>query len=394
MGWRDRLRPASFRGIPFFVEGAEGQHGRIVQEHEYPGQAKPAFEDLGRRARQFAIEGYVLGDDYQTQRDRLVAAVEDVEGPGDLVHPYRGTLRVLARGLSTSERAREGRMARLLFTFVEAGELDAPTTVADPVADLVEATGSLFTASGEDYVDAWNPVDEPAILVEAGAASASTFWDYLQELRLSGPIAKVGAWRDELFALTSSTESRLLIPGQFAGDVTDLLASLYDAVGSRSSAIEAFLGFGSIKLPHSFGSSHSSRLADANGAAVGRLFRETAAGLAARASAETTWSSATDALAARDRALAAITDAQENAGDQAFRELSNVARALAEALPLEPGTLPRIESYTLHGTSSALVIAYRLFDDVRRDAEIIARNRISNPLAIAGGQTLEVLSRA
>jgi prophage DNA circulation protein len=394
MSWRDRLRPASFRGVAFFVREAEAGVSRNVVEHEYPGQAPPYFEDLGRRARTWTIEGYVVGDDYQAQRDRLVTAAESEDGPGDIVHPYYGTLRVHCRGISVRESASEGRMARVLLQFVEASEQVAPTSVADESAAVDEATGSLYTASADDFEEAWNPVDEPAILVEAGAAESMEFVDYLSQVNLSGPSALVAEWRDKLADFGDRVVELLHAPRAFATEATALLDSLIEVVGSRRAAIEVYLGLYDVEDADSFGSSSASQLADANRDAVGRIFREAAAALAARASAETEWDNYADALSARSRALDALTAAQDVAGDAAYRELANVGRALAEALPLAPGTLPGIQDYVVPDTTSAVALAYRLYDDVSRAEEIVARNRIANPLLIVGGTTLEVLAVA
>lgn len=393
MSWRDRLRPASFRGLAFFVEEAEGGFGRNVVEHEYPGQAPPFFEDLGRRARTWTIEAIVLGDDYQTQRDRLTEAAE-LKGAGEFVHPYYGALQVVCRQLSVRESVREGRMARLLFAFVEASEAVTPSTFEDPSDAVSDALDGLFGASSAAFLGAWDPDDEPANLIKAGAEQAGGFFDYLRQLQLSGPVATVGAWRDKLEAMAGSSFNDLQQPSLFAEKVRGLLVDLVDAVGSRRSAIEAFLGLGHVPPSRSFGTSTASVRADGNRDAVGRLFREEGAALAASSSTQVAWTNYDDALAARTRALEAITAAQELAGDEAFRELANVARAMTEALPLAPGTLPGLEAYPVLQSTNALVLAYRLYDDVARAQEIADRNRIANPLTIPGGLVLEVLARA
>jgi len=63
MAWRDRLRPAAFRGIPFEVSAATGSFGRRTARHEFPQRDTPAVEDLGRRTRELQITGFVIGAD-------------------------------------------------------------------------------------------------------------------------------------------------------------------------------------------------------------------------------------------------------------------------------------------------------------------------------------------
>ena len=133
MAWRDHLIPAAFRGARFHVARHESQGGRRVHVHEYPGRDEPYPEDLGRRAREFEVEGYVVGDDYFAARDALLDAC-DAAGPGQLDHPYLGRRRVACTGCTVAESTREGRMARIAMTFVEAGENRYPASGADTPA--------------------------------------------------------------------------------------------------------------------------------------------------------------------------------------------------------------------------------------------------------------------
>ena len=71
MSWREELIQATFRGVAFFVQGHEGEVGRRVQVHEFPLREKPWAEDMGRKARTFTLDAYVLGSDYMQQRDAL-----------------------------------------------------------------------------------------------------------------------------------------------------------------------------------------------------------------------------------------------------------------------------------------------------------------------------------
>ena len=122
MGWRERLQPASFRGVPFEVDAAEATGGRRLARHEYPLRNEPYTEDLGRKARSWTITAFLIGEEYDVGRNRLLRACE-ADGPGTLVHPYLGELRVLVESVLEKETKQEGRVARLSLTFVEAGRL-------------------------------------------------------------------------------------------------------------------------------------------------------------------------------------------------------------------------------------------------------------------------------
>jgi hypothetical protein len=117
--WREDLRRvviggrsligASFRGVPFFVGESERAGGRRAVGHEFPFRDDPFVRGPRPPAREFRIDGYVLGDDYLTQRDALLAALEDESGPGRAGAPV---LRREARDLhdcSVKESREQGR---------------------------------------------------------------------------------------------------------------------------------------------------------------------------------------------------------------------------------------------------------------------------------------------
>ncbi|HBT2489149.1 TPA: DNA circularization protein [Klebsiella aerogenes] len=146
--WRDRLRDASFRGVPFSVEDDDASFGRRVQTHEYPNRDKPFTEDLGRATRRLTVNAYVIGDDYADKRDRLIVAAETM-GPGTLVHPQYGEMQGSIDGqIRVSHSNAEGRMARITFEFVESGELTFPVAGVATAQRLGES-GNLF----DDAID-------------------------------------------------------------------------------------------------------------------------------------------------------------------------------------------------------------------------------------------------
>ena len=150
MAWKDRLRPASFKQAAFGVEAHSSAQGRRVVVHEYPGRDKPYVEDLGAKARGFTLRGFVVGKDYQQARDALLDAV-NAPGPGQLVHPYFGALRVVCTAVSVSESGEAGGMAVFDLTFVEAGESRYPAAESDPAGNLLDAADTLDGQLAETF---------------------------------------------------------------------------------------------------------------------------------------------------------------------------------------------------------------------------------------------------
>lgn len=119
MSWRTLLQPGSFRGVPFeVIEDQERESGRRTVLHELPGRDDPIAQDLGRAARRWQFTALVLGADYLSRRDRLIEAFER-EGPGELVLPLYGSLRVAVDGpVRISESTAAGGSARFIVTVV------------------------------------------------------------------------------------------------------------------------------------------------------------------------------------------------------------------------------------------------------------------------------------
>lgn len=150
--WRDRLRPASFRGVGFHVEIGARSGGRRPVLHEFPKRDTPYAEDMGRKGGGFTITAYVIGSAYTLDRDDLIEALE-TEGPGLLVHPTMGEFDAQPGPFSVVERRERGGFAEFEMNFLEAGSRD-PFTITNATqgqvgsaADAAEAQVTNSTAS-------------------------------------------------------------------------------------------------------------------------------------------------------------------------------------------------------------------------------------------------------
>src|SRR3990167_10482717 len=93
---------------------------------------------MGRAARHLTIDAFVLGDDYLARRDDLIEALETA-GSGLLMHPSMGPMTVFAEPAEVVETKEEGGMARIRFSFVEAGELTFPTGTIVAATEALDA---------------------------------------------------------------------------------------------------------------------------------------------------------------------------------------------------------------------------------------------------------------
>lgn len=147
------IRPASFKGVPFYVETAEAEYGRRTVLHKYPYRDIPYSEDLGRETRQFKFSAFVLD---QTAHDALVKVLESPSS-GTLIHPFFGSHVVTVaeeRARVRYPRAAGGRF-EFELAFVEAGQNNEPVAKEDEAGLLGSLIDDALNAVGLDFVQKW-----------------------------------------------------------------------------------------------------------------------------------------------------------------------------------------------------------------------------------------------
>lgn len=160
----------------------EASGGRRVVLHEYPLRDTPYSEDLGRRAREFSVRGYIIQGrtyDYASARADVLKALE-AYGPGELVHPWHGEVNVVVDDYRLRESMERGGLLELDIRFREAGQLANPTASADTAKGVASAASSARQALKNSFLSAFAPaLDEIDKAVTALNDAASLAMEYL-----------------------------------------------------------------------------------------------------------------------------------------------------------------------------------------------------------------------
>ena len=160
---------ASWKGVPFVVLTSSDEFGRRGDQYEYPLSEDTAYKDLGRKIRKFRIEGYLIGGDQVEKSVRMARAAES-PGPGTLVHPMFGSIRVACVTLKISaEYKTDIRRTRLDFDFVEANESMAPY-LAGASVQQVFASGSQAVNTAKAVLP-WAPTADALAASQAISAN-------------------------------------------------------------------------------------------------------------------------------------------------------------------------------------------------------------------------------
>lgn len=387
MTWRDRYSARGrFRNAEFVLQDDSLELGRRTQVHEYPERDRPYVEDLGRKADQFSLDLYVVGPNYDRARDALIAALRE-PGPGTLVHPRHGTMRVAVVSARKNESNRRGGMARFSVTFVEAGDDAFPSSVADTARQVEAAADDALQEAEAAFVETYSVEGQPQFFVDAISAEVDrTFADINAAVGdVTGPIA-----------------SAIREPANMASAIVDGVMTIGRTIEEPFDALRIYerVGFDAGADSPSVPTTTANRQQQANNTeALHRLVTRASVVEAARQTSRADYASREDALSARDRVLGSLDEQMEATSivsgepidDQLYLRLAALRAQVAEDIRIRGVGLPRIGHIRPQATLPALVLAYRVYGDASRDSEIVARNHIRHPGFVPGGERLEVL---
>ena len=378
---QDQLRAASFRGVPFFVEEAGLEAGRRTQVHEYPQRDKPYSEDMGRAARSMSITAFVVGDDYIAQSERLLAALEQ-GGAGTLVHPWLGTMQVTVGVCRVSYSSGALGYVRFEIPCTEAGELVFPSTKASTQAGSRLAADALTEAAAADFAESFTVDGVPDFVVDGAVADVGTV---VRLLSVQVPGLESLGYADKLAAQAQSIISSVGQPNKLASALTSALGlAALAATGTRWASVVQSLtrlagGTGLANpLPPAVITANRVQ-AWTNTSAINALARRALLAQAVGASSVMEPTVLDDVLAVRNALTAALDAEALTAGDAVFKTLQSARTTAWQDLTTRSRGSARLRTYTPPAPLPALVVAYSLYGDASRDAEIIARNRVRHP---------------
>lgn len=399
MTWRDRYQEARFRGIPFFVSVSERSGGKRGELHQYAARDTPFFEELGREAARFPVEAHLVGEDYDEDRDRLIAALQ-AAGPGTLVHPYHGTENVVALDWRVRESSRDGGMAFFSILFVEAGRNLFPSAAVDRLSRVLSAVSDALDAIVGEFGRIFRVPSSPDFL---GQDVERLSRDAAEELRAglneAAPVdtEAAAAYRRRLTRFAATAHRKAANATEFGEELSALVADLA-GLATPAPAFELMLRlsrFGE-ELGDLVLTTSTRELQERNRLALLGLVRRSAVAKAAELAGTREFSSYGEAIAFRTEISQAIDAEILAAGavgdDESFNRLRDVFEAVSRSITDRAGSLARVVQLPVADSLPGLVVAWRMYEDPLRDEEVAARNGSLHPGFLPAGGRLEVLS--
>ena len=399
MSWKDELKPASFKGVPFRVDASAVEFGFNVQINEIATGQLPVKEgetlpsvtsnsindplvtEGAKGAKVFIVEAHFTGDDYIANRDAFIAACE-AGGVGVLQLPLMKPTNVVAsRGVAQFSNTSGGHET-LGITFIETTAKPKPETSANEkkVADAIVTAGETSIAS--KFASAFDKT-------VAGASSLAE--------AVSGKMLDVlgfgeagDSFSDFVSKATSlSDDARTIIqtPQRFAEEILDAVADLTYAFTNPIDALNAQLFiFETYRtgLQLTLNGSESRRKTVENNQAVALAFESACVMQAGIAALNADFDTLDDAIRVRSEFETAVKTQKERLGDiegydAVYNSLSTLLGSVTRYIN-DTASLPSSIDIEFGDENPSLVIAADYYGDAERESELVTRNAVRNPL--------------
>jgi len=397
--------------------------------HEFPLKDLPFPEDLGGKASEFVIEGFLIGDEYISDMKRLIAALKTA-GPGTLVHPSLGTMQVsLVQPGRLREQFIERRgMVSFSLAFVEAGDVSQPSTDIDTQQAVDDAADAAYGSMGDDFASMFSIDGAPAwsvqsIIDEIGYAASvvssvrsAIHFDLaaLSQLISAGAMFKANV--TGLLATPNSLFTELSVQFRALINLFDFSVAQGSSI-SPSGSLQSLSNFGSPTQPSNplrkllplgqYGQAGTPyarpelptntpvrRQQAANQTALCSAVARCAVVEAVRSSIYLPFSSADESTAIRADLYDALDQLMLDATDPVYAALHDLRSAMVQDITARGADLARLSKLTLSASVPAQVLSYRLYGTGAYAPELVARNQVlatvMHPLFLPGGTELEV----
>lgn len=406
MAWFNEVEPvrhpdgrvligASFRGIPFFVESAELSGGRRIAKHEFVDSEDPEIDDLGKAGNDFSLTGYVLGETYLRQKRQLLAALQDVPGPGGLVHPFEGRKRVQVGQVTVSESKEDGGIATFQIQLSHAPvKSSGPTAVVDLNAKVVKLAEDVVVSNSSNLEEEASVLGVPAFALASLSAGLTAVVEGLNET-----LSVVATSTQELAKMSLHVDTIVVQAAELIKTPADMLAEvllitnqlLVESLKERPlAAVESLLAVYGLDSPDAAIGATETRIQErANQLLYNDALSIVLISEAARIVTEVDFDSNEQAIEVRSRIIDALDALALTAGDATYADIVNLRSSVLLAIPGDRA-LASIVTITQHTDTPSLALSYLLYGNVDSAADLVDRNGIAHPGYLSG--PLNVLS--
>lgn len=399
MSWRDRLLPASFRGVGFWVDQAKTPVGKKGQLHEYPQRDLPFFENLGQQAKIHDLTAFIVGPDCLEQRDKLLKVLE--QGSGELVHPWLGRLQVKVGECDMTHTRQDGGLVTFALKFYPDEPLPFPTATVSTQQVLLVSTGHFLGSAVARFEEAMTLIKAARIGIADLRNSIKDIYGVIQQ-QLQPLIDQYKQISDLVKAVKELPKEVVAEFKGLVGDIKELKDFARDGyrgvIANVSQQVEAIRKADAPKIT-------TGKDTTAAAQALANLVQDTLLVQAAQWVAAMPVASkvvklgstpsleqqavqpvqrqavavADDVLALRAALDEAIRQASNKADPAHYQAMTDLRHKLNAHLTAVASSGVRLVSKSFQESFPALVVAYKQLGDATRVEEVIQRNGVVHP---------------
>lgn len=403
MNYKTKLLRASFRSIAFGVRDINTTMGRRTVLHEYPLRNEPYAEDLGRKAREYTINAFVMNPDDYTQSQQLASALEDYDTPGTLVHPTLGAIQVIPKECTHIYSATEGGIEYFTVVFVETLGNQLPSIGIDTQSFARNRANQLLTDSAGFFASNFQVSGYADFIAASAISNLNSF------ARKFRGLINFGSARNG----NPAQYSRLIASlNDFASDIPELVfdpQELADRLNQLNKDFNAsFVANLTLAMLiqarlWEYGDDFGVILATTNLRAIEGnnqnliiyLVKASVIAEMVRNVSQMTFASEEDAVQIRDsvdeKGWELLEELADNFEDDIYTSLLTTLNSMIQDVKNRTDSAANIRTYLTGDKLPMLRLAYEYLGDASRDQEMIDRNKIINPLFVPPQTPIKVV---
>jgi len=222
----NKLQVGSFKGVPYLWKSSNLTGGRKTVTHEFPNKNIRFTEDLGLLPKTFSMEVTVSHINYIQNRDAFIVALDN-QGPGELIHPTLGSLKVQVTTYTLNETISDIGNAKFSITFERTGENVFPEKAKDNTTNITNDSQNLFVKTEENITDFY---ESPVGNFENFNDAKDKVLDFIDDVEASVKkrkvlISKINDFSDDIINFRNDINTLITSPEQLAASINNLYTS-------------------------------------------------------------------------------------------------------------------------------------------------------------------------
>lgn len=388
VGWKTGFKtPASFRNVPFYVQGYDGTFGRRSVEHEFPLVDTPISQDLGKQKRVFKIDGYVLGNDYLIDRDKLIDACE-IPGAGLFYHPYYGKFNAIAKPITIRETSTDTRICYFSFeVVVVSDEIRGPIRIIDPNSSLLSLTKRMLSTANSAFLKAYKIFNAPFVVVKNANSALTSAISIIDKAKAT--VSTIPDFQRQLTKAKDSIQTLLFAPALLTETLISLTSYGTDENSLEISPKDKILE--QTEMVDKYPNSVNGPVTPSN--SIDTLMKQISIISACNLSTSILYSSYDEAISVRDLLVRRINIISEEIGidDELYSLFQDLRESVVRVINELGSDLAQLVEISLPVSRPALVLSNDLYGSVDQEQDIIQRNNIEHSGFVPAGKIIEVV---